>query len=128
MQSVLLVLSFENVRKRGATLPCFPPSPEAHPPLDSKKALRPYRQRDRQVITLPSTLTGFSRKIPGNRSSMPLSGPYQEGLRFSEVGSREEPGQTLGHIVRDHGGSFPSTLTHLNRASRKERPALDQNL
>ena len=57
---------------------------------------------------------------------MPLLGLLSGRAPVIEEGSREEPGQILGHIVRDHGGSFPSTLTILNRASRKKRPALDQ--
>ena len=42
---------------------------------------------------------------------MPLLGLLSGRAPVIEAGSREEPGQILGHIVRDHGGSFPSTLT-----------------
>ena len=61
--------------------------------------------------------------LSGTEATCPRLVSYQEGLRFFEEGLREEPGQILGRIVRDRGGSFPSTLT---KASRKKRPALDQ--
>ena len=64
--------------------------------------------------------------LSGTEATCPGSVSHQEGLRLFEEGLREEPGRILGRIVRDHGGSFPSTLTNLNRASRKKRPALDQ--
>ena len=53
----------------------------------------------------------------GTEATCPCLVSYQEGLRFCEEGSKEEPGQILGHIVWDHGGSFPSTLTNLNRGT-----------
>ncbi len=62
--------------------------------------------------------------LSGTEATCPGSVSHQEGLRLFEEGSREEPGRILGRVVRDHGGSFPSTLTNLKRASRKKRPDL----
>ena len=119
------MINFVDKKKRGATPLCFPPSPWHSPP--DRKSPRAYGQRVGRSITPASqTSQGFLRGLSGTEATCPRLVSYQEGLRFFEEGSREEPGRTLGRIVRDHGGSFPSTLTNLNRASRKKRPALDQ--
>ena len=88
---------------------------------------RAYGQRLDGASPPPAKLARDSSEgLSGTEATCPRLVSYQEGLRFFEEGSREEPGRTLGRIVRDHGGSFPSTLTNLNRAYRKKRPALDQ--
>ena len=116
-----------NEKKRGATPLCFPPSLR-HPPLTVKRhKVHTARGLGRSSLCQP-TDQDFPRRPMGTEATCPCLVSYQEGLRLFEVGSREELGQILGHIVRDHGGSFPSTLTNLNRASRKKRPALDQDL
>ena len=92
-----------------------------------RKSPRAYGQRvGRSITSASQTGQGFLRGLSGTEATCPGLVSHQEGLRLFEEGSREEPGRTLGRIVRDHGGSFPSTLTNLNRASRKKRPALDQ--
>ena len=115
----------EKKKKRGATPLYFPPSPWHSPP--DRKSPRAYGQRLGGASPPPAKLARDSSEgLSGTEATCPRLVSHQEGLRFFEEGSREKPGRTLGRIVRDHGGSFPSTLTNLNRASRKKRPTLDQ--
>ena len=117
------------VRKKGATPLCCPPSLR-HPPLpphtpDSKKAQRPYYQRVGQIITLPANWPGFPPKAYGN---MPVLGLLSG--RAPVIWGRIKGGTwTDPRPYRPRPRwKFPSTLTNLNRTSRKKRPALDQDL
>ena len=114
-------------KKRGATPLCFPPSPWHSPPPPDRKSPRAYGQRvGRSITSASQTSQGFLRGTIRNRGHMPSLGLLSGRTPVFEEELREEPGRTLGRIVRDHGESFPSTLTNLNRASRKKRSALDQ--
>ena len=126
MLCILLVIILWN-KKRGGHTSLHPTQPMASPPPPPTVSPRAYGQRVGRSITSSSqTGQGFLRGLSGTEATCPGLVSHQEGLRLFEEGSREEPGRTLGRIARDHGGSFPSTLTNLNRASRKKRPALDQ--
>ena len=103
-----------------------PTQPMAFPPLTVKARGRTARGLDEASPPPAKLARDSSEGLSGTEATCPRLVSHQEGLRLFEEGSREEPGRTLGRIVRDHGGSFPSTLTNLNRASRKKRPALDQ--
>ena len=120
------MINFVDLKKRGG--PHLFASHLAHgiPPPD-RKSPRAHGQRLGGASPPPAKLARDSSEgLSGTEATCPRLVSHQEGLRFFEEGSREEPGWTLGRIVRDHGGSFPSTLTNLNRASRKKRSALDQ--
>ena len=111
--------------KKGGRTSLHPTQPMAFPPLTVKARGRTARGLD-GASPPPAKLARDSSADYQELRPHPGLVSHQEGLRFFEEGSREEPGRTLGRIVRDHGGSFPSTLTNLNRASRKKRSALDQ--
>ena len=113
-------------KKEGGHTSLHPTQPMAFPPLIVKARGRTARGLDGASPPPAKLARDSSEGLSGTEATCPRLVSYQEGLRFFEEGSREEPGRTLGRIVRDHGGSFPSTLTNLNRASRKKRSALDQ--
>ena len=50
--------------------------------------------------------------LSGTEATCPGSVSHQEGFRLFEEGLREEPGQILGRVVRDHGGGFRPDLLH----------------
>ena len=93
----------------------------ASPPPDSKRP-EGRTARAEHHLRQPNWPGIPPKGLSGTEATCPGSVSHQEGLRLFEEGSREEPGRILGRIVRDHGGSFPST--NLNRASRKKRPDL----